>query len=118
LNGDDPQNSRDFYSVVARRSKERKAMKQKQYQVAPKLPSSVSEVSGERAISRAMMKNRGLVAHKSKINRNPRVKKREQYRKALIRRKGTVREIRTNEGHKYAGEETGIKRGISRSRKL
>ena len=64
------------------------------------------------------MKNRGLVAHKAKINRNPRVKKREQYRKALIRRKGAVREIRTDEGHVYGGEATGIKSGISRSRKL
>lgn len=74
--------------------------------------------SGERAIGRAIMKNRGLVAHKPKINRNPRVKKREQYRKALIRRKGAVREVRTEEGHVYGGESTGIKSGISRSRKL
>jgi U3 small nucleolar RNA-associated protein 3 len=74
--------------------------------------------SGERAISRVIMKNRGLVAHKSKINSNPRVKKREQYRKALIRRKGAVREVRNDEGHKYGGEGTGIKSGISRSRKL
>jgi len=64
------------------------------------------------------MKNRGLVAHKSKLNRNPRVKKREQYRKALVRRKGHVREVRTDEGHKYGGEATGIKSGLSRSRKL
>ena len=74
--------------------------------------------SGERAIGRYIMQNRGLVAHKPKINRNPRVKKREQYRKALIRRKGAVREIRTEEGHVYGGETTGIKSGISRSRKL
>jgi len=46
------------------------------------------------------------------------VKKREDYRKALIRRKGAVREIRTDEGHVYGGEATGIKSGISRSRKL
>jgi U3 small nucleolar RNA-associated protein 3 len=73
---------------------------------------------GERAIGRAIMKNRGLVPHKPKINRNPRVKKREQYRKALIRRKGAVREVRTEESHAYGGETTGIKSGISRSRKL
>lgn len=114
----DPLPTRDFYSAVAGRSKERKAMKKKLYEVAPKFPGAISEVSGERAISRAMLKNRGLVAHKAKINRNPRVKKREQYRKALIRRKGTVREVRTSEGHKYGGEGTGIKSGISRSRKL
>ena len=76
------------------------------------------QLVGERGVTRAIMKNRGLVAHKNKLNRNPRVKKREQYRKALIRRKGTVREVRTDEGHKYGGEETGIKSGVSRSRKL
>lgn len=108
----------DFYSAVAVRSKERKAMKKKLYHVAPKFPGVVSEVSGERAISRAMMKNRGLVAHKAKINRNPRVKKREQYRKALIRRKGSIREVKNPEAHNYGGEETGVKTSISRSRKL
>jgi U3 small nucleolar RNA-associated protein 3 len=35
-----------------------------------------------------------------------------------VRRKGHVREVRTEEGHKYGGEETGIKSGLSRSRKL
>lgn len=74
--------------------------------------------SGERAIGRTIMKNRGLVPHKAKINRNPRVKKREQYRKAMIRRKGAVREVRVDEGHVYGGEATGIKSGLSRSRKL
>ncbi|KAL3823832.1 hypothetical protein ACHAXA_004104 [Cyclostephanos tholiformis] len=77
-----------------------------------------TEVDGERAIGKTIMKNRGLVAHKPKINRNPRVKKREHYRKALIRRKGAVREVRTDEGHVYGGEATGIKSDISRSRKL
>ena len=64
------------------------------------------------------MKNRGLVAHKAKINRNPRAKFREKFRQAQIRRRGAVREIRTEEGHVYGGEATGIKSGISRSRKL
>jgi U3 small nucleolar RNA-associated protein 3 len=107
-----------FYNAVANRSKEKKMIKKKRYQVAPKFPVTDAEVPGERAISKAIMKNRGLVPHKAKINRNPRVKKREQYRKALIRRKGAVREIRTDEGHKYGGEGTGIKSAISRSRKL
>jgi U3 small nucleolar RNA-associated protein 3 len=107
-----------FYNAVADRSKEKKMIKEKRYQVAPKFPVTDAEVPGERAISQTIMKNRGLVPHKAKINRNPRVKKREQYRKALIRRKGAVREIRTDEGHKYGGEGTGIKSTISRSRKL
>jgi U3 small nucleolar RNA-associated protein 3 len=108
----------DFYSKVAKKSKDKKAFKKSLYQVAPKYPRIDMEVEGERAISQTILKNRGLVPHKAKINRNPRVKKREQYRKAKIRRKGAVREVRTDEGHKYAGEQTGVKTGLSRSRKL
>ena len=107
-----------FYKNAATKSKAKKSIKKGFYAVSPKFPRQDAEIDGERAISRAILKNRGLVAHKAKINRNPRVKKREQYRKALIRRKGAVREVRQDEGHRYGGEETGIKSGISRSRKL
>jgi U3 small nucleolar RNA-associated protein 3 len=115
---DELEDGDDFYSKVAKKSKENKAFKKSLYQVAPKYPRIDMEVEGERAISQTILKNRGLVPHKAKINRNPRVKKREQYRKAKIRRKGAVREVRTDEGHKYAGEQTGVKTGLSRSRKL
>lgn len=108
----------DFYNVIAQRSKAKKSFKKSLYQVAPKFPRADGEVDGERAISKTILKNRGLVAHKAKINRNPRVKKRMQYDKALKKRKGAVREVRQDEGHKYGGEGTGIKSGISRSRKL
>jgi U3 small nucleolar RNA-associated protein 3 len=110
--------SLDFYKKMASKTKSKKAFKKSLYQVAPKFPRSDTLVDGERAISKTILKNRGLVAHKAKINRNPRVKKREQYRKALIRRKGAVRTIREGEGHMYGGEGTGIKSNISRSRKL
>jgi U3 small nucleolar RNA-associated protein 3 len=144
LNGDPDED--DFYKSVNERSKAKKQRKAAMYTVAPKYPGMDHEIqgelcyflhmgfqkdvavisfsvfdvlfTGERAISKTIMKNRGLVAHKSKLNRNPRVKKREQYRKALVRRKGHVRDVRTEEGHQYGGEETGIKSGLSRSRKL
>lgn len=116
LRGDSDED--DFYQTIKSKSKAKKAAKKQMYTVQPKYPRLEGEVEGERAIGRTIMKNRGLVAHKAKINRNPRVKKREQYRKALIRRKGAVREVRTDEGHMYGGETTGIKSGISRSRKL
>ena len=116
--GDDAEDDNDFYAQVTKKSKTKKEVRKNLYRVAPKFPRVENEVEGERAISKQILKNRGLVAHKAKINRNPRVKKREQYRKALIRRKGAVREVRTDEGHKYGGEETGIKTGLSRSRKL
>jgi U3 small nucleolar RNA-associated protein 3 len=107
-----------FYDRVAKKSKSRKDARKELYAVAPKFPRAEHVVQGERAVGKVILNNRGLVPHKSKLNRNPRVKKREQYRKALIRRKGTIREVRTDEGHKYGGEETGIKSNLSRSRKL
>lgn len=108
----------EFYSKAADASKKRKKAKQDIYGAKPKFPRIESEIAGERAVRRQILKNRGLVAHKNKLNRNPRVKKREKYRRALIQRHGAVREVRTNEAHRYAGEQTGIKTSISRSRKL
>ncbi|KAF1780195.1 Sas10 C-terminal domain [Phytophthora cactorum] len=75
-------------------------------------------LAGKRGASYQIMKNKGLKAHKSKLNRNPRVKKRMQYRKAVIRRKGQVRDVRVGEAGKYGGETTGIKSNLSRSRKI
>jgi U3 small nucleolar RNA-associated protein 3 len=115
--GDDDNNN-EFYDKLSKRSQAHRDYKKQLHAVAPKFPRVDGMVAGERAASRHIIKNRGLVAHKKKINRNPRVKKREQFRKALIRRKGAVREVRTNEGHRYGGEETGIKTNLSRSRKL
>jgi U3 small nucleolar RNA-associated protein 3 len=115
---DDDDEGGDFYSVVAQKSKSRKDARKAMHQVAPKFPRVEREIDGERTVSKQILKNRGLVPHKNRLNRNPRVKKREQYRKAQIRRRGAVREIRTDEGHKYGGEGTGIKTGLSRSRKL
>uniref|UniRef100_K3WST8 Sas10 C-terminal domain-containing protein n=1 Tax=Globisporangium ultimum (strain ATCC 200006 / CBS 805.95 / DAOM BR144) TaxID=431595 RepID=K3WST8_GLOUD len=72
----------------------------------------------KRGASYEIIKNRGLKAHKSKLNRNPRVKKRMQFRKAVIRRKGQVRDVRVGEASKYGGETTGIKANLTRSRKI
>ena len=59
------------------------------------------------------------VASKAKINRNPRVKKKEQYRRKVIARKGQVRDIRDSaEGAFYGGEATGIKVNVARGRKI
>lgn len=43
-----------------------------------------------RTITYQMAKNKGLTPHRSKEQRNPRVKHRNKYRKAMIRRKGAV----------------------------
>ena len=47
----------------------------------------------KRGITKQIEKNRGLTPHRKKELRNPRVKHRNKYRRALIRRKGMVRII-------------------------
>ena len=74
--------------------------------------------SGKRAATYEIMKNKGLTPHRKKENRNPRVKKRLAYEKAIVRRKGQVREVTAGAAGSYDGELTGIKANIARSRKI
>lgn len=71
----------------------------------------------KRAITYKMAKNKGLTPHRKKEQRNPRVKHKERYRKALIRRKGAVRQPR-KELKKYSGEISGIKATVVKSIKI
>ncbi|KAK4818358.1 hypothetical protein QYF61_011650 [Mycteria americana] len=71
----------------------------------------------KRGVTYQMIKNKGLTPRRKKIDRNPRVKHREKFRRAKIRRKGQVREVR-RELHRYAGELSGIRAGVKKSRKL
>lgn len=50
----------------------------------------MNEEEGKRAITYQIAKNRGLTPYRKKELRNPRVKHRNKYRKAKIRRKGAV----------------------------
>lgn len=109
----------EYYSTLAKSKQALKEAKAEYYTPPSFIPMNdqVPE-NGKRAASYQIMKNRGLVAHKNKLTRNPRVKKRVQYRRALIRRKGQVQEVRAPESNAYGGETTGIKRNLSRSRKF
>ena len=75
------------------------------------------EEVGKRGINYQIAKNKGLTPHRSKEQRNPRVKHRMKFRKAKIRRKGAIREPR-KELQKYGGEISGIKATVVRSVKL
>lgn len=75
-----------------------------------------SETS-KRAITYQMAKNKGLTPQRKKEQRNPRVKHRNKYRKAIIRRKGAVREVR-KELSRYGGEISGIKTSVTKSIKI
>lgn len=70
-----------------------------------------------RPINMAIKKNRGLTPYKKKEYRNPRVKHKLKYRKAMIKRRRNVKEAQF-EHHRYSGESTGIKTSTVKSIKL
>ncbi|XP_043677498.1 something about silencing protein 10 [Vespula pensylvanica] len=82
-----------------------------------KISEQMEDLGGKRAITYQIAKNKGLTPHRKKEQRNPRVKHRNKYRKAKIRRKGAVREIR-KELTRYSGEISGIKASVKKSIKL
>lgn len=109
-----------YYEAVAAKRASKKAEKAELYKVAPtygSMEDGLALAEGEkRGINYQILKNRGLTAYKSKLNRNPRVKKREAFRKATIRRKGQVRDVRASEAAGYGGEATGINARVVRVR--
>lgn len=88
-----------FYVSVAEGKKRKKRAKDDKYRPKPRIAGALeaeleeereAKGGGKRGANYAMIKNKGLTPHKNKLNRNPRVKKREAFRKAVIRRKGQV----------------------------
>lgn len=77
---------------------------------------ALEDQNAKRAITYQIAKNRGLTPRRKKIDRNPRVKHREKFRKAKIRRRGQVREVRREE-QRYTGELSGIRAGVKKDRK-
>ncbi|CAF0947823.1 unnamed protein product [Adineta ricciae] len=71
----------------------------------------------KRRITYEIEKNKGLTIKRKKENRNPRVRHRNKYQRALTKRKSRVPTARTEE-ERYVGEPTGIRAGIKRGIKL
>lgn len=71
----------------------------------------------KRQITRQIAKNKGLTASKRRELRNPRVKNKMKFNKAVKRRKGAVQPIRSKV-QLYSGEATGIKTHVKRSVKI
>lgn len=77
----------------------------------------VEDENTKRQITRQIAKNKGLTATKRRELRNPRVKNKIKFRKAVIRRKGAVREVRSKV-ELYGGEASGVKTHLKRSIKI
>lgn len=71
----------------------------------------------KRGITYKIAKNKGLTPKRSKLQRNPRVKNRVKYQKAMKRRKGAVREVR-DQNTKYGGEASGINMRVKKGVKF
>ena len=119
---DDEGGDDGLLETFARKKKDFLKKKQEHYTAEPRYGSAdadeVDNDSGKRGITYEIMKNKGLTPHRSKLNRNPRVKKREKFKKAVIARKGQVREVIQGAAGAYGGEETGIRANIAKSRKI
>lgn len=70
-----------------------------------------------RPINVAIQKNRGLTPYKKKEYRNPRVKHKLKYKKAMSKRRRNIKQAQI-EYHRYSGEASGIKTSTVKSVKL
>ncbi|XP_048338396.1 something about silencing protein 10 [Sphaerodactylus townsendi] len=107
----------NYYKEMEEKIKSKK--KRKHVQAEEKEEPLVEEEGPEqkRGATYQIVKNKGLTPRRKKIDRNPRVKHREKFRRARIRRKGQVREVRREE-QRYGGELSGIRAGVKKSIKL
>lgn len=76
-----------------------------------------ADTDGKRAITYQISRNKGLTPKRKKEQRNPRVKHRKKFRKAVIKRRSQVPDV-VNEQVRYGGELTGIRANLSRSVKI
>ncbi len=75
------------------------------------------EETSKRPINYEIEKNKGLTPKRPKMYRNPRVRNRIKARKAVIKRKSIVQNIRPQD-KRYSGEATGIRTNVVRAVKI
>ncbi|KAH8824904.1 Sas10 C-terminal domain-containing protein [Flagelloscypha sp. PMI_526] len=110
----------DLYEKVRKESKRKKADKKAKYDeavaVAKEAHYSMDSASpGPRALTKAIIANKGLTPRRSKAVRNPRVKKRMNYEKAsrkVASQKAVYKGGLKDTGGRYDGERTGISKVV------
>jgi len=104
----------EYYSLVERSAKEKKGKKKAEYDAARAAErdtlTAPETADGPRALTRAILKNRGLTPHRSKSVRNPRVKKRQKFEKAKkkVSSQRAVYKGGIGDAAHYQGEKSGI----------
>ncbi|KAL8491756.1 hypothetical protein ACS0TY_023378 [Phlomoides rotata] len=108
----------EYYKQVEQQHAAKLAAKSNKYSIieqkTPEVPLLPETADGKRYITSQILKNRGLTRSRKKETKNPRKNYKMKHKKAEMRRKGQVRDIRKPTGS-YGGEATGINAGISRS---
>ncbi|KZT27417.1 hypothetical protein NEOLEDRAFT_1240361 [Neolentinus lepideus HHB14362 ss-1] len=106
-----------YYSLVKKKKNERKEQKRKEYEAMkaasrPDYDNNTTE--GPRALTRAILKNKGLTPHRSKSVRNPRVKKRQKFEQAKkkVASQKAVFKAGAGDVSRYEGEKTGISKVV------
>ncbi|CAN2388171.1 5.8S rRNA [Pristimantis euphronides] len=111
----DEEDALNYYRMMENRLLQKRKRVEKETIV--EAPSEEMDPNAKRGITYQIAKNKGLTPKRKKIDRNPRVKHREKFRRAKIRRKGQVREVRKEET-RYSGEISGIRAGVKKGIKL
>lgn len=112
----------DYYNEVKAKSAGKKAQRREAHETAVRaakegrLAEAAEQLGtdGKRAINYQILKNRGLSKKSNKDNRNPRLKKRKKYDKAT-KKLASTRAVYKAPTTSYGGEQTGIKKNLSRS---
>ena len=119
----------DYYDFIAAKTAKKKEGKKKEYESSKaaarqfllgQLAEEEIDQSGKRLITRQIEKNKGLMPHRSKDVRNPRVKKRKKYEKKKKALKGRQQVYQLNDRRRgaYGGEESGISKNVVKGVKL
>ena len=114
-----PEEDAEYLNAAAARD-EKRAAKEEKYRRSAGIAVPMEEemdVDEKRDVGGKIMANRGLTPHRNKEHKNPRKRLRGKFEKAVVRRKGQVRSMR-EDGGEYAGEQSGIKTSVTKSRKF
>ncbi|KAL8512145.1 hypothetical protein ACS0TY_018557 [Phlomoides rotata] len=95
----------EYYKQVEQQHAAKLAAKSNKYSRTPEVPLLPETVDGKRYITSQILKNRGLTRSRKKETKNPRKNYKMKHKKAEMRRKGQVRDIRKPTGS-YGGEAT------------